>query len=594
MLFGPILAREFTAAPRRASFFVARTVYVAALLLLLATAWLVLTGTQVVSTVGDLARFGQIVFQILAPLQVALALFFSALFTASGIAHEKDRGTLDLLMMTSLTNHELVLGKLGASLVSVLTVWAAGIPFFAATVLFGGISFAQVLRLALITLGAILAAGSIGSTIALWREKTFQTVALTALLLVAWLGLGEAAAHGGFGESFAGLSAQRWGAALSPLRAVFALHDTAGIVGRESQFPSLLIFFAAVGALTVLLNAVAIARVRVWNPTQEVRVVPRAAVAEHESLPRLTSAAAGQTAAVHQAPGQVRQVWSNPILWREIGTWSLGKKILLIRGAYLVLFGLAALAVYRAVQADRAAVSSNLALILAPLFVLSFVLVNAVAVTTITSERDGKTLDLLLVTDLTPKEFIFGKLAGIFYVAKELVLLPAALCVYLMAHGDVSGENGCYLLAGLAVMFVFVAVLGLHIGMTYHNSRSAIGVSLGTIFFLFLGIATCMRIMVAFSGSYQLQLAPFLAFMVGGGLGLFFALGIRNPSSAIFLASLLCPIATFWSITSFLLNQTLGVFLVTALTYGFATAALLIPALFEFDVATGRTTGKAD
>ena len=78
--------------------------------------------------------------------------------------------------------------------------------------------------------------------------------------------------------------------------------------------------------------------------------------------------------------------------------------------------------------------------------------------------------------------------------------------------------------------------------------------------------------------------------MLGGGVGLYVALGARNPSPAIALASLLCPFATFYAITSFLLNYTLAVFLVTAGTYGFATLAMLVPAIYEFDVATGRTT----
>ena len=73
-------------------------------------------------------------------------------------------------------------------------------------------------------------------------------------------------------------------------------------------------------------------------------------------------------------------------------------------------------------------------------------------------------------------------------------------------------------------------------------------------------------------------------------MGLYAVLGLRNPSTAIGVASFLCPIATFYAITSFFLNYTLAVFLVTAGAYGFATAALLIPAIYEFDVATGRTT----
>ena len=36
------------------------------------------------------------------------------------------------------------------------------------------------------------------------------------------------------------------------------------------------------------------------------------------------------------------------------------------------------------------------------------------------------------------------------------------------------------------------------------------------------------------------------------------------------------------------------VFLVTVLTYGFATAAMLIPAVAEFDVATGRTVTREE
>ena len=69
---------------------------------------------------------------------------------------------------------------------------------------------------------------------------------------------------------------------------------------------------------------------------------------------------------------------------------------------------------------------------------------------------------------------------------------------------------------------------------------------------------------------------------------------MRNPSAAIGWASLACPLLTFVAITSFLQGQTLGVFLVVVGTYGFTTAAMLIPAIYEFDVATGRTTAAAE
>ena len=231
---------------------------------------------------------------------------------------------------------------------------------------------------------------------------------------------------------------------------------------------------------------------------------------------------------MHAAGGKTRQVWDNPILWREIATWAYGRRVLAIRLAYLVLVALAAAALYAHDRRPDSLSMASAALVLVPLFVLSLVLVNAQAVTSLTSERDGRALDLLLVTDLTAKEFVFGKLGGVFYNTKEMVLLPMVLCVYLWFAGAVSGENLLYLLGGLAVMNVFVAMLGVHAGMTYGNSRTAIGVSLGTVFFLFVGVATCMRMMIAFSGSFHWQIQPFLAFMLGGGVGLYAALGLAK------------------------------------------------------------------
>ncbi len=284
-------------------------------------------------------------------------------------------------------------------------------------------------------------------------------------------------------------------------------------------------------------------------------------------------------------------MWDNPILWREVCTWAYGRKVVIVRLVYVALFIATVLGAHAALRSSGSTSSATtLPVTVLPLLVLSLVLVNALAVTSITTERDLGAFDLLLVTDITPLEFIWGKLGGVCYVAKEMILLPAALAIYLCIAGALSLENLIYLLGGLALMNLFVATLGIHAGLTYTNSRSAVAVSLGTVFFLFVGVATCMRIMISFSGSFQLQLAPFLAFMIGGSAGLFAALGARNPSQAIGLASLLLPVLTFVAITGFLQGDTLGVFLIVEFTYGLTTAAMLVPAISEFDVATGRTT----
>lgn len=639
MVAGPILTRELAICPRRGRFFLARTAYAAILFLLLCTAWLVVTGTQYIRDVGDSARFGMTWFQIAAPLQLVLLVFSAALTVAAAVCQEKDKHTLDLLLVTDLTNTELVLGKLLSSLVTLFVAFIGGIPVFFFASLLGGISYEQILRVSAVTALAMLGAGSLGSLIAFWREKTVQAITLTAMAVLVWLGLGEALAWLGGSARILGFLPESWAVAISPWRATLeASRVILPVVPALGPLRyNLVLYFLLNGGLVILLNLVAIAGVRYWNVVRDPhRVIPEEGVPEEAAwgtgeekeeknavgtaeveVTVATEAAGGTTllathgsgqasaqavatdareqrksqlARLHAAPGKQRLVWDNPVLWREFRTWAYGRRIALVRLAYVAIFATAVAALHFLVDTPEGINGTVAVAITIPLLVLSLVLVNAQAVTSLTTERDGRTLDLLLVTDLSPREFIFGKLLGSFYNTKEVLVLCTALCLWFWWRGWLSLQDTIYLLVGLWVLFGFVAMLGLHAGLNYANSRSAIATSLGTVFFLFVGVAVCMRVMLAFSGSFQAQLHPFLAFMIGGGAGLYLALGVRNPSNAIALASFACPLATFYALTSLFLGQTHLVFVAIVAAYAFATAAMLIPAIDEFDVATGRTT----
>ena len=521
---------------------------------------------------------------------MAMAMIFSALLTAAAVAQEKDRRTLDLLLMTNLSNSELVLGKLLASMLSVLVLILASVPLFMLLTLLGGISYGQIGRVLAVTIAVAAVAGSLGSMIALWREKTFQSLALTALILVMWILLGEATASGRLGLEWLEVPTEYWAVAVSPLRATLSAMspfppDASAM--PWSRGPVNMFLIVSISA-TLLINLWAILRVRVWNPTQA--VVVRQDPADGADQAEASSLASKEK--------QSRAVWDNPILWREIRTWAYGKKIIVVRIAYLLIFSLCAMALFSALgeqsfAARSGSVISSLAMPLVALIVLGLILVNALAVTSLTNERDLRALDLLLVTDLTPKEIIYGKLGGIFYNSKEIVILPLLLCGVLWYTNHLSGENLVFVTIATLVMTTFVAVLGVHTGMTYFESRVAVAVSLSTVLFLLLGIAVCMRIMVAFGGSFTKQLFAFSSFMVGGGAGMTLAIGHRNPSNAIFTSSMFTPVATFYVITSFLQGDYTAAFLGVLLTYGFATATMLVPAVDEFDVATGRTSSQS-
>src|SRR5262249_33464121 len=190
-----------------------------------------------------------------------------------------------------------------------------------------------------------------------------------------------------------------------------------------------------------------------------------------------------------------------------------------------------------------------------PVAILSLLLVGAQAVTAITSERDTGALDLLLVTDLTPKEFIFGKLGGIVYNAKEFLLPPLVLAVVYACAGVLASpprlhperlagnnlEAAFYVVTGAVVLLAFAVVFGVHVALRTEKSRLAVFQTLGTIFFLSVGTLICIYL-ILINGQFEYQWASFILFIAAGIGGLWWVLSGERPSAALTIASWLCPL----------------------------------------------------
>lgn len=602
MFVGPIFFREAAVTPRRRSFFMGRLLYPISLFFFMYTAWLLVAGTQSIRNIGDMAKFGIVLFNILAPLQLALLTFMAAIQAASSVAVEKDRKTLLLLLLTRLNNSELVLGRLFGSLLPSLINLLLALPIFMAIVLFGGTSFYQIFWTFAVTAISILVGGSWGTMVGFWREKSFQTLALTLMGIVTWIGVWETVAS--MDINVLGYSAAEFSLWFNPLRAVSAAVDPRVI----ENYTATVLPFLVVGVIGFAsINGLSIWNVRFWNASRELR--PNAKTmeaddsiwgAQYDLEHRKDRSVNEQKRQGHvdarvRTVSQVsRNVWDNPILWREMMTWAYGSRILLIRAVYWLIAIAVFATAFFLIQSETALLAtagSNIYLpaitkVVAPFLFISLMLVNALGVTSITNERDGRSLDLLLVTDLSPSEFLFGKLAGVLFITLDSIVLPLVLCLMMWWFELVSNENMLFLTFGLLVMNVFAAMLGLHCGRSFPTSRPAILASLGTLFFLFLGTVTCMLLLVSFAGNVDSQLASFLAFIVGGGIGLFWVLGSHNPSPALFTASIFMPIGMFYSLTSLLLKQYLAVFLVVFAIFAFAITAMIMPALSEFSFST--------
>lgn len=580
MLAGPIFEREVLTTPRRLSHYVMRSGLVAGLLILFYSIRQATIGFQDVLFTGDVASFSAMTFRVFALLQLTLGLFFATVFSASVVTQEKDRKTLILLLMTDLRNHELSLGKLLASLLNVGVLLATSWPVFCFLKLLGGITWEQIFWSQAIVAASTLAAGSWGCLVAFWREKTFQILAISVLGVVLFV-----IATQSLGDRLGGVLA-----ASSPYAGLMKVLDpmstpSSGVV-RVSAWPTVGLMLS----LAVVLTTITTLRMRVWNPSKEVHqsvVEPVAGAETEESTPA--------------APRHHRKVWDQPVIWREMKTRAYGRRMIWIKLAYVFL---ALLIAGAALASSSGGSGQNLILGMVSgsafaflgVAVLSLLLTNAQAVTSLTNERDGGTLQILLVTDIRPHEFMLGKIGGAFWNAKEMIILPLIMIVVFAATRAIPSltiENAVYLCVAYLVLSLFAVTLGLHAGLTYENSRHAIGHALGTMFFLCIGIFIFMLLLVEARSSFAIQLQSFILFIGFGSLGLYSSLTYRNPSSALTLASLVLPFLTFYAITDFLLGGNLGVCFWICVAYGFTSVAMMIPAMNDFDIALGRNAQDA-
>lgn len=600
-MLGPIFDRERLTLPRRWRHYLTRSLYLGVFWVLLLTIWQTMVGWDIPATLGDNARFGLFAFQVVTYLQLVLLLFFAALSAASTIAQEKDRRTFVLLLLTDLRNYEIVLGKLIGSLLQIGILLAGTVPVLALLMLLGGIAPMQVVDAVLILGTTALAAGSLGGMIALWRDKTFQSLALTVLCLVLYLCLVQAlAVIPGLLDGISGgapwVSAADIFAIQQRLDPFLALAQVLDPIEVRGGLRPAFGFATAMLALAALINGWAMFKLRAWNPRGE-------PIMQRESVEKALDER--DRARAHAAPGAARQVWANPILWREVATRAYGHRPILVKVAYFLVLALVCYFAFGAGQTG----SWNAARGLVPVGILSLLLISAQAVTAITSERDVGALDLLLVTDLSPKEFIFGKLLGILYNTKEYLLPPIILAAVYAFQGSLAtpatfGRNFEAFLAisvGSLLLMAFAIVLGLHIALRNDNSRLAAMSTLGTVFFLSIGTLVCIYL-IMINGRFEYQWLSFSGFIFAGVGGLWWVLSGDKPSTALTVASWICPIAVFYSVTNVLigkpgLNQSadpLYPFLVTGGAFGFALVAMIVPLLSEFDVAIGRTSAVGE
>ena len=116
------------------------------------------------------ARFAETFLIAFSTAQLVAVMLITPAVVGGAVTEEKERGTLDFLRGSLLTNREIVLGKLAARLAFVGGVVLAGVPVLALTFLFGGVDVRVLLASYLITAVTAVSLGAFSLLMAVYRD----------------------------------------------------------------------------------------------------------------------------------------------------------------------------------------------------------------------------------------------------------------------------------------------------------------------------------------------------------------------------------------------------------------------------------------
>lgn len=180
---GAVGVKELRGRMRGRRAFIILTIY---LLLLAGFAWMVelIMERQYSFSFGGngtyaTAAIGQGIFAALLMLETLQVAFLAPSATAGAISMEREKQTLELLVVTPITSVAIVLGKLLSALVYVWLLIAASVPLTAVVFLYGGVAPEDVVRGYLVLIVTALGLGAFGLFCSSLVKRTQAATAIT-------------------------------------------------------------------------------------------------------------------------------------------------------------------------------------------------------------------------------------------------------------------------------------------------------------------------------------------------------------------------------------------------------------------------------
>jgi len=433
----PIFEREFIALCRTRRWFVLRTLLV--LFLTLAT-WVVLS-TKFYN-VERLDETGKILFAVATVVQIGFVFFLASGLCSDLIVSERRKETLDIILTTPLRPISIVLGKFLSRVGLIVVIVAASFPLVSVSLLYGGVSGRQILGLLEVTLGTILMTAGPALLISVYARRVGTAAVLSQMFPVAWCLTSPVLIW--LITRDGNLTAEIL-TVTHPLMAAIELGEALPFLKRTTGiYPStgFFLFGAAIAAVSVALSVLRLRRERrgdtVRGGSAPAAVEPRPSDAEavrariRERLQGIRETSAPRRKPRAAPVGERRSRRSrirvgslrNPMLWKEINLINASTSRALFWIVFLLLAGAEALVLIAADSQDLADEwGIHLTLGCCMAFVL-LLLTVVNAATSIVSEREQGTLELIHVTPITIRQILNGKAAGVVRSVALLALIP--------------------------------------------------------------------------------------------------------------------------------------------------------------------------
>jgi ABC-type transport system involved in multi-copper enzyme maturation permease subunit len=176
----PILDKELIVNSRSIKFSIFVAVYNLVLMLIALSTFSMVTSVQV-GRIDYQQVMG--IFPTIALIQCLIISIAIPILTASSIAGERERQTLDVLLTTPVKPVQIVWGKIFSSMVTVLMYLLCSMPIMSLAFIFGGMSWISIIKFIFLVLIASLLAGSIGVFTSSVTKKTIASIIISLIIL---------------------------------------------------------------------------------------------------------------------------------------------------------------------------------------------------------------------------------------------------------------------------------------------------------------------------------------------------------------------------------------------------------------------------